>query len=168
MVQKLKEEDNLFRVLPWKKANTHLPPIDNIGAFPNTVGRFRDYFSRAQVKTVGGQSYMDIYVQYSIPMEELTSNVDWFFKEAGMRMFNKTIQAESITQMGWLLYSYSNLDTKALADAISNQIGTRVGLRYKYINTDKYEPDREQRRKWMAVHIEADSNNSNKAARGLK
>ena len=166
--KKLKEEDNHFRVLPWKKVNTHLPPIDNIGAFPNTVGRFRDYFSRAQVKTVGGQSYMDIYVQYSIPMEELTSNVDWFFKEAGMRMFNKTIQAESITQMGWLLYSYSNLDTKALADAISNQIGTRVGLRYKYINTDKYEPDREQRRKWMAIHIEADSDDSKKATRGLK
>ena len=105
---------------------------------------------------------MDIYVQYSIPMEELISNVDWFFKDKGMRTFNKTIQAESITQIGWLLYSFSNLDIKALAEAILNQIGVTVGLRYKYINTDKYEPDREQRRKWMAVHVEVDSNNSKK------
>ena len=165
---KLKEEDGFLKILPWKKDNTHLPPIDSIDAFPNTVGRFRDYFSRAQVRSQGGQSHMDIYVQHSIPMEELISNVDWYFKDKGMRMFNKTIQAESITQMGWLLYSFSNLDTKALADAISSQIGVMVGLRYKYINTDKYEPDREQRRKWMAVHVEVDSEDLKKAARGLK
>ena len=70
--------------------------------------------------------------------------------------------------MGWLLYSFYTLDTKALAEAILNQTGVTVGLRYKYINTEKYEPDREQRRKWMAVHIEVDSDNSKTAARGLK
>ena len=165
---KLKEEDSFLKILPWKKDNIHLPPIDSIKAFPNTVGRFRDYFSRAQVRSQGGQSHMDINVQHSIPMQELISNVDWYFKDKGMRMFNKTIQAESITQMGWLLYSFNNLDTKALADAISCQIGIKVGLRYKYINTDKYEPDREQRRKWMAVHVEVDSDDLRKATRGLK
>ena len=45
-----------------------------------------------------------------------------------------------------------------------------LGVSPRSFSTPKnqHEPDREQRRKWMAVHIEADSDHSRKAARGLK
>lgn len=101
-------------------------------------------------------------------MKELRESIDWYFKQKGMRIFDKSIQAESIDQMGWLLYSNGKMDLVALKDAIDACLSVTIGLRYKYINTASYEPDRNARKKWMAVHIEADSKEAKKVERGLK
>ena len=167
--KKMKEEDPNFRVLPWKGADSKkLPPIKKFEEIPNSVGKYRSYFNRAQIKPKGGPTHMDVFIQHSVPMQELIENVDWFLQSRKARIFNKTIQAESISQMGWLLYSYGSLDIPVLAKAISEQIGATVGLRYKFINTATYESDKDRRKKWMAVHVEADTLDLKKAHRGLK
>ena len=166
--KKMKEEDPHFRLLPWKAADSNMPAINIFSEIPETVGNFRCYFNRIQIKSKGGPTYGDVLLQHSVPMTDLTYNVDWFFKEKGMRLFPKTIQAENISQMGWLLYSYGSLDTAVLAPIIAEQIGAKVGLRYKYINSEKYEIDRDQRKKWMAVHVECMTEEAKQASRGLK
>ena len=166
--KKMKEEDPHFRLLPWKAADSNMPAINLFSEIPETVGNFRCYFNRIQIKSKGGPTYGDVLLQHSVPMTDLTYNVDWFFKEKGMRLFPKTIQAENISQMGWLLYSYGSLDTAVLAPIIAEQIGAKVGLRYKYINSEKYEIDRDQRKKWMAVHVECMTEEAKQASRGLK
>ena len=93
---------------------------------------------------------MDVLIQHSVPLPELIKNIEWFLQSKQARIFNKTIQAESISQMGWLLYSYGNLDIPELSKAILFQIGVTVGLQYKFINTVKYETDKDTRKNgWL-------------------
>ena len=85
-----------------------------------------------------------------------------------MGIFDKELQVESIERKGWLLYSTPAMDSKLLAEKISDEVGVKVALRWKYINTDKYEQlDKDARKKWMALHIEVSAEDSKKASRGL-
>lgn len=50
---------------------------------------------------------------------------------------------------------------------IEKEIGAQVALRFKYINTSKYELEKEARKKWMAAHIKTAEEHRKKVARGL-
>ena len=69
--------------------------------------------------------------------------------------------------MGWLLYSTKSMDLSVLAAELINQVGVQIALRYKYINIRKYKTNRDKRKKWMATHIEVDTNNRKQVARRL-
>ena len=165
--KKMMEYDNRFCVLPWKAANTSAI-IRKPSDIPSSIGKFREYFHRAQVKTKGGQINVDVHLGHTMDMKELLASIDWYFQQKGNRIYFKSIQAEEITQMGWLLYSSGNMDQAALSAAITAASGVTVGLRYKYINTASYETDREERKKWMAFHLEVDTKEAKKAERSLK
>ena len=100
-------------------------------------------------------------------MKELKEDAEWFFKSNGMNIFDKSLQVESIAQMGFLIYSFDSLDLKLLAVVIEKEIGAQVALHFKYINTSKYEPEKEARKKWMAANIETAEEHRKKVARGL-
>ena len=65
----------------------------------------------------------------------------------------KTLQVEATSQMGWLLYSTNTLDINRLSTVLTNECGgILIALRFKYINTDKYEPDRDERKnEWQFI-----------------
>ena len=110
---------------------------------------------------------MDAFVQHTVPMKELRGDSEWFLEENKMAMYKKQLQVEETSQQGWLLYSTQALDNGALAAAIQEEIGVEIALRWKYINSINYVDDIEERRKWMALHIEVDSKEAKKAWRGL-
>lgn len=110
---------------------------------------------------------MDVYVQHSIPIDDIKCDAEWMLKENNMGIFPKTLQVESTSQRGWLLFSTNSLDHDLLATVLSDIIGVQIALRFKYVNTDKYEPDRTERKKWMATHIEVDEKVRKKAERHL-
>ena len=111
---------------------------------------------------------MDTNVQHLILIADLKDDAKWMIKENKKGIFNKILQVESTSQMGWLLYSMSTLDLTLLAKVLTDKCGgIQITLRFKYINTDKYESDRDERKKWMAVHIEVDTNDRNQVARRI-
>ena len=165
--EKMQEIDNKFMLVPWKAADQKKPLIKSMEKIPSMMSQFRVYFSRAQAKSAGGAVYVDVNVQHSLPIGDIKGDAEWMLKENKMGIFNKTLQVEATTQMGWLLYSTNSLDHNLLAKVLSDEIGVQIALRFKYINTDKYEPDRDERKKWMATHIEVSSEDRKKAARHL-
>ena len=134
---------------------------------PNTISKIRTYFTRAQARSSGGKVFMDAFVQHTVPMDEIRGDSEWFLKENQMAIYIKQLQVESTIQKGWLLYSTQALDNEALATAIEEEIGVKVALRWKYINSIKYIEDSEERKKWMTTHIEVDEKDAKKASRGL-
>lgn len=42
--------------------------------------------------------------------------------------------------------------------------GIQIVLRFEYINVDKYKPYRDERNKWVAIHIEVDKEERKQAA----
>ena len=165
---KMKEIDGQFTLLPWKKADEGQPSIRVSNRLPHLMSKMRMYLSRANVKSVGGKVYADVYVSHSVPMEDLKGDSEWFLRENQMGMFHKDLQVESVERKGWFLYSTPALDSKLLAEKIEEEIGVPVSLRWKYVNTEKYEKlDRDEAKKWMALHIEVSTPDGKKASRGL-
>ena len=68
-------------------------------------------------------------------------------KENNMGIFPKTLQVEATSEMGWLLFSTNSLDHDHLAKVLTDEIGVQIALRFKYVNTDKYEADKTEREK---------------------
>ena len=164
---KMRETDGTFSIIPWKVDDKDVATIKTKDKIPTLMSKMRVYFARAQAKSAGGKVNMDCFVQHSVPITDLRSDAEWFLRENGMGVFHKELQVESTEQKGWLLYSTMTLDLPLLAAEIYREIGVKVALRWKYINTDKYEADFAERKKWMATHIEVDVKDSKKASRGL-
>ena len=166
--KKMQEVDTHFALVPWKAVDSAKPNIKEMEKIPSMMSQLRVYLTRAQAKTKGGAVYVDVYVQHSVPMDDLKGDSEWFLKEHKMGIFLKTLQVEATSQMGWLLYSTNTLDIKCLSEVLTDECrGIQIALRFKYINTDKYEPDKDERKKWMAIHIEVDKTVEKQAARRL-
>ena len=164
---KMKEIDDNFTVIAWRRDEKLKSPIKEANNIPNMMSKLREYFTRAKVQTEGGKAFMDVFVQHTIPLEEIKGDSEWFLEGNRMAMYKKKLQVESTTQQGWLLYSTKDMDNETLAIEIQKEIGVKVALRWKYINSINYVKDSEERKKWMALHIEVDTEDSKKASRGL-
>ena len=165
----MQEIDKHFALVPWKAEDQGKPTIKTLEKIPSTMSQLRTYFTRAQAKPNGGPVYVDVFVKHSLPIKDIKDDSEWFMKEHKMGVFFKTLQVEITSQMGWLLYSTKTLDIKQLAVVLTEECGgVQIALRFKYINTDKYEPDREKRKKWMALHIEVDKTHEKQVARHLQ
>ena len=140
--------DKHFALVPWKADDSAKPNIKEMEKIPSMMSQLRVYLTRTQAKTAGGAVYVDVYVQHSVPIDDLKGDSEWFLKEHKMGIFLKTLQVEATSQMGWLLYSTNTLDIKCLSEVLTDECrGIQIALQFKYINTDKYEPDRDERKK---------------------
>ena len=145
--EKMQEIDRKIMLVPWKAADQRKSLIKNMDKIPSQMSQFRVYFSRAKAKSEGGAVYVDVHVQHSLLIDDIKDDAEWMLKENNMGIFNKTPQVESTTQMEWLLYFNKSLDHNLLAKVLPDEIGVQIALRFKYINTDKYEPDKTERKK---------------------
>ena len=82
-------------------------------------------------------------------MDDIKGDTEWFLRENKMGIYDKQLQVEATEQKGWLLYSTPSLDHDLLAEVIEKEIGVKVALRWKFINTDKYVDSKEERKKWI-------------------
>ena len=89
-----------------------------------------------------------------------------WLKQEGHGMFERMLQVEETTEIGWLLYSTWQMETDVLAQAIENTINIKIGLRWKQVNTSSNEklPFEQQIK---ALHIEVASNDRSAAQRAL-
>lgn len=106
-------------------------------------------------------------MQHSVPIDDVKGDAEWFLCEHNMGVYSKILQVESTLQLGWLLFSTIAMDQNLLEDVIGNRIGVKIALRWKYIKLEQYEPDAQERKKWMALHAEVDSEEYKKASQGI-
>lgn len=64
-----------------------------------------------------------------------------------MNIFDKSLQVELISQIGWLLYFFGSMTLNVLADAIGREVGSKVALMFKYSNTSIYEPEKDAKKR---------------------
>ena len=165
---KMKEMDEKFTVISWRKQDGPKYPLKNPKNIPDTISKLRVYFARVQARSAGGKVYADVFIQHTIPLDDIRGDAEWFLKENQMAMYGKQLQVESTVQKGWLLYSTQSMDIDTLAEVIFVEIGVVVALRWKFINSSKYIENEDERKKWMALHIEVDAKEEKRASRGLK
>jgi hypothetical protein len=74
-------------------------------------------------------------------------------------MYPRSVQAENISGIGWLLYSTKEVDCAALQSAIEKKLGNKfeAGCRYKMISLGRRGPVPKENQVKEAIHIECDS-----------
>ena len=65
------------------------------------------------------------------------------------------LQEEDATELGWLLYSTSEIDAGALADEISDTIGIDVRLRWRVISQGQKNMSKDNMVKALSIEISA-------------
>ena len=141
VLHQLKSNHVDLLVRPWK-SDSKLPCIWNIDRIPVANGELREYADRAFPSTAGGVQYTSLFLGLNEPMEGIIQNSLWWFKEKKMAIYKRDLQVEKTARTNWLLYSTPGLDTMALKEAIYNEIGIEISLRYGMIaGSLKYDKD---------------------------
>ena len=166
VLHQLKSNHVDLLVKPWK-SDSPLPCIWNIDRIPVANGELREYADRAFPSTAGGVKYISLFLGLNEPIEGIIQNSLWWFKEKKMAIYKRDLQVEKTARTNWLLYSTPGLDTMALKEAIHNEIGVEISLRYGMIaGSLKYDKDRGTDIKGYLV--ETDLNDSRKVKTALR
>jgi hypothetical protein len=109
----------------------------------------------------GGNLYVNVLMGSSKSWDDLVANIDYWLKENKHVMWLRKLQQEKVLDVGWLLFSHSNLNHRALASAASAMLGFDVYFHYRMIavpGTTAAQLPPEQRIGAIHVQIPLDNN----------
>jgi hypothetical protein len=136
-VNELTTSDDTAHVYPWyTKHDRSQSRIKNANETPKSVSAFRIYANKVfigdsnKVLTI----YPNIRIGHEKPLKDIRRDMRNWLMEGPHGMFYKMLQAESSSEIGWLLYSTRDMDQGALADEMSDILGFNLGLRWKVID----------------------------------
>lgn len=121
------EADKAAALVPWAEEHqSENPLILNLLRFPTTPGLLKRYFSRAQPSTSSQTLYVSILLAHDLPFDEIMENIRWWLIERKCGMWRRQVQAETVKQIGYLLYSTRALEPEYMKPLVE-----------KYVNRDK-------------------------------
>ena len=154
---RLKTIDPTIVIYPWYQEHiTSAPTLLEPNSTPTSISTLKKYFPRIFPRTAGGDYYTTVRLGLSDPLEHLMDNISWWLQEHKIGLWQRPLQCEETTVLGWLLYSTREMDVKSLAEAIYQSSGLVLGLRWRIITLGKkgaISPELQIR----AIHIEANS-----------
>jgi hypothetical protein len=73
-------------------------------------------------------TYPSIYIGHDKSIPEIREELYFWLNAGHHGLFEKILQVENSSEIGWLLYSTKDMDAGALVDEIADIIGLQVGL----------------------------------------
>ena len=153
----LKKIDKSIQIYTWKEDNE------------KSHGRIKETSEIGDMKTMqvhssklyvfNNQNEMTLYPQirigHDMALEDIREGIRDWGRTHDCNIFRNMLQCEQATEIGWLLYSTRTMDAGALADEITDTIGTNLGLRWKTISTGQ-KGKIPQNQKVFALIVEVD------------
>ncbi len=101
---------------------------------------------------------MRVWLGHDKDPKLLEEDLRWWLKQQQFGLYPRSVQAENISGVGWLLYSTKEVACDSLQSAISKQLGDRfeIGCRYKMISLGRRGPVPKDNQV-KAIHVECDS-----------
>jgi hypothetical protein len=129
--------DSTAQIYPWyHKHDRNHNRIKTTAETPKSVSSFRIYANKVYI----GDSnkvltiYPNVRIGHEKPLKDIRRDMRNWLMEGTHGVFYKMLQAESSSEVGWLLYSTRDMDHGALADEMSDILGFQLGLRWKVID----------------------------------
>ena len=159
-IEELQMADDSIHIYPWAQRNdrvvTRIKDPKNFN--PTNIREVKPYASRFYTydNTNKMVLYPNIRIGHDKGLDEIREEMkDWTFR-GKHGIFENMLQAESSTEIGWLLYSTREMDTGALADEIADELGLNIGLRWKVIATGgKGKLSNDQKINALSVEVES-------------
>ena len=153
---KMLETDKTFKLLPWFDDDLMEDTISSHSDIPTSLSKFKKYFSRARPKVEGGSVYIEVFIIHCLPISEIKADLEWWFKKEKITIYEKAIQAANTARLGWLLFSFSEMNAKGFSRELSARLGHAVSARYKPILTDSWDSTIDNKLRLKAIHLECD------------
>jgi hypothetical protein len=154
---KVKEMDDTIVIYPWFKSSKN-SKIQETRLIPEKMGAFKAYFHQANPRVDGGFVYMRVWLGHDKEPDMLKDDLNWWMRQQQFGMYPRSVQAENIAVIGWLLYSTRAINCSSLQTALEKRFHGKfeVGCRYRMISLGRRGSiPKEQQIK--AIHIECDS-----------
>jgi hypothetical protein len=100
------------------------------------MGAFKTYFHQANPRVEGGFVYMRVWLGHAKAPETLKEDLNWWLQDHQYGLYPRSIQAERISVVGWLLYSTREVSCSSLQAALEKRFDNKfeVGCRYRMIS----------------------------------
>jgi hypothetical protein len=135
--QEIKKIDSSLAILPWKDSDGNLDSVSSESSIPTSIKTLRTYLNKFYVGKKSNQAsmtYPGVYIGHDKRIPEIREELQPWLNYSNHGLFERMLQAESTSEIGWLLYSTKEMDAGALVDEIADLIGVQVGLRWKIID----------------------------------
>ena len=123
---------------------------------PTSLSKCKKYFCRARPNVEGGSGYTEVYIMHTKSISEIKADIEWWLKREKITIYVKAIQAANTARLGWLLFSFSEINAKVFSRELSGRIGDIVSARFKPILTDSWDASIDSRLRLKALHLECD------------
>ena len=98
---------------------------------------FKTFFHQAQPKVIGGFAHMRTWLGHDKEPEELHEDLKWWMTDQQHGLCRRSVQAENISAIGWLLCSTKDINCAALQASIEKRLGDKqhkAGCRFKMMS----------------------------------
>jgi hypothetical protein len=132
---KAKEMDDSIVVYPWFKSSQSAK-VQETRLIPETMGAFKTYFHQANPRPDGGFVYMRVWLGHDKSSTMFQEDLSWWTKQQQYGLYPRSVQAENISVVGWLLYSTRDINCAALQASLEKRFKDKfeVGCRYRMIS----------------------------------
>ena len=171
---KLREYDSTLVIHPWAdKDNTtqqsgtrRWRALARPEDIPATMEGLKRYFPRALPKPAGGFVYPSVHLGHTKSFSALKTELAWWFQSERHGLWERQLQCESTSIVGWGLYSLQSIHVPELKRVLEEALGFPLGLRWRTIQTGQagaIPPDQMAK----ALHFEVSRANKREAKRRL-
>jgi len=132
-LQHLQNIDLHVGFAPWNEFST-VEPWTNAAQISLRASELEIFFPRLTCKAVGTTWYSGVRLIHELPMEEMHKDALRWLKEEDHGLFERMLQCENTVEIGWFVFSSWIMEASVPAEAIGEEIGMDVGLRWKMIS----------------------------------
>jgi hypothetical protein len=113
------------------------------------------YFPR--IRNQSGATWGDVCLLHTNDFSDIISVCQNSLDAAGHGLYKKRLQCINVKCIGWLLYSFRAIDTRALSNKLDAEYNLKADFRYAAINLDRMHIPIEQQIRALHIWIPNDS-----------
>jgi hypothetical protein len=133
--------DSEFRILPWSEVDpsgktTALDALACADDIPRLFTTLKRYFCNFQERYEGGRQHVSLWITSVLPFQHFRENLGSWLKHNKMGIYDRVLQVEQATTVGFLLYSSQQINRDILQAELSRRLGFQVECRWRKIRAE--------------------------------
>lgn len=134
MIKELRKSDPSIQVAPWAEKDSNEVCMSMKKNYMS-LQELHKYVPRVQ-NMEQGTTWGDIRLLHKKSYTDILYDTGIWLKNHGYGLFFKELQAETILNVGWMLFSFRTIDAKVLSRELFKLYGIEVAFRYSLIAVD--------------------------------
>ena len=134
IIHKLTEVDTSVTFIPWfsNEINESMP----FNVVPDSLWEINKFFPRIKA-TKSGPTYGEFRMIHSKPYQQIIEEMSTWLYEPRHAIYYQALQSQLTTNLGWLLWSFRNIDTHSLQQELYKLYNIQTQLRFQNIALNK-------------------------------